>query len=312
VTEPVLPWQNQPPPTFSSPVRRRPDASSLLHFVVTLPAVLSGLAVMVLVGNLMLPSAAWVVPVLWVASGAVLFAPPVEFLVTRICFPVSRPGHLELSVLVPAWQSVCGVAGFNGAKYHLLVEESDQPNAFAAGGRTVAVTRPALRLPPAELQAVLAHELGHHLGGHPVVLRLLWWYELPIRAVAFLGSVTIRFVLAVGRVFLDFGNGLASLASLCLALIVLTVVAFFSFWLLLVPLIAPLLAWVHRLGEYKADRIAAQLGYGPVLIHVFRRWQYAEAHDQHPARLKDRLLSTHPSLADRIRRLEAVVGWSGQ
>lgn len=300
--EPVAPGQDPRSPG----VRRRPDASTLLSATLALPTFLSGLAVMALVGTVVLPAAAWVVPVLWILSGAVLFVPAIESVVSRMSFHVSRPTHAEMDALEPAWQAVCRGAAVDGSKYHLLVEESDQPNAFAAGGRTVAVTRAALRLPQPELTAVLAHELGHHLSAHAVVQRLEWWYALPIRAVAFVGGIAIRFVLAVGKVFLVFGNGLAALASVFLALILLTAVAFVSFWLLLLPLISPLLAWVSRLGEYHADRTAAQLGYGPALLRVFRRWEYDEAGDPHAAGLKARLLSTHPSLAARIRRLEAM------
>ena len=298
--EPVVPEQDPQRPA----VRRLPDASSWLTATLELPVFLSSLAVTALIGTLVLPDAAWVVPVLWILSGAVLFVPAVESVVSLMSFHVSRPSQAELTVLVPAWQAVCEVAGVDDSKYHLLVEESNQPNAFAAGGRTVAVTRAALRLPPAELASVLAHELGHHLSAHAMVARLAWWYALPIRAVAILGGLAIRFVLAVGRVLLAFGSGLGALASLLLALILLTAIAFVSFWLLLAPLISPLLAWASRLGEYRADQTAAQLGYGPGLIQAFRRWQYAEAGEQHASGFKARLLSTHPSLADRIRRLE--------
>jgi Zn-dependent protease with chaperone function len=296
--EPVVPGRN--------PQRRLPDASSWLSATLALPAFLGSLVVMALIGGLVLPSASWVVPVLWILSGAVLFVPAVESVMARMSFNVSRPSQAELAVLVPAWQAVCDAAGVDGSKYHLLVEESDQPNAMAAAGRTVAVSRAALRLPPAELAAVLAHELGHHLSAHAVVSWLAWWYALPSRGAAFLGGVAIRVVLAVGRVFLVFGNGLGYLAALFLAIIMLTAIAFVSFWLLLAPLISPLLAWVSRLGEYHADRTAAQLGYGPALIQAFRRWQYAEASDRHADGLKARLLSTHPSLSDRIRRLEKI------
>lgn len=294
MTEPVVPDEH---PAF----RRLPDASSLLTATLELPAFLSSLAVMAFIGTLALPSATWVVPVLWILSGAVLFLPTIESVVSAASFHVSRPTDAELAVLVPAWQAVCQVAGVDSTKYHLLVEDSDQPNAFAAGGRTVAVTRAALRLPPAELEPVLAHELGHHLSAHAVVARLAWWYALPIRAVAVLGNLAIRLVLAVGRVFLAFGNGLGYLASIFLALILLTAVALVSFWLLLVPLISPLLAWSSRLGEYRADQTAAQLGYGPGLIQAFRRWQ-----DTEDDGLKARLLSTHPSFANRISRLETT------
>lgn len=305
MSEPVVPPRNSEPAPLM--VRRRPDASSVMTAALGLPAFLASLAVMALVGTASLPSAAWLVPVLWVLSGTVLFVPAIESLVSRTSSSVRRPTQAELARLVPAWRAVCRIAGADDARYLLLVEDSDELNAFAAGGRTVAVTRAALDLPPAELSAVLAHELGHHLSAHPVIDRLAWWYALPVRGVALLGALLIRFVLAVGRVFLAFGSGLGYLVALLLALTVLTSIAFVSFWLLLVPLLSPLLAWATRIGEYRADRTAAMLGYGPALIRTFHHWQQMSTGDRHPG-LKARLLATHPSHGDRIRRLEALLG----
>ncbi|WP_235967803.1 M48 family metalloprotease [Streptomyces mesophilus] len=49
----------------------------------------------------------------------------------------------------------------------MWTEESQDLNAYAAAGHTVGVSRFALEnLPSAQLAAVLAHELGHHTGGH--------------------------------------------------------------------------------------------------------------------------------------------------
>jgi STE24 endopeptidase len=212
-----------------------------------------------------------------------------------------------LHLIAPLWHSVCRVAGVDGSRYLLLVEESDEPNAFAAGGRTVAVTRPALQLPPPELEAVLAHELGHHLSAHPMVSRMAWWYAIPARLTAFLAGLVIRVVLGIGRVFLAFGNGLGFFASLLAALIILTFVAFLNFWLILIPLISPLLAWASRLGEFRADRTAALLGYGPALGQALRRWQHEESRSRRSG-LRDRVLATHPPTAERIRRLQPRVG----
>src|SRR4029450_11150703 len=46
----------------------------------------------------------------------------------------------------------------------------------------VLVTPTALELPDDLLEAVLAHELGHHRHLHPVAIILGWWYLLPFEA----------------------------------------------------------------------------------------------------------------------------------
>jgi Zn-dependent protease with chaperone function len=283
------------------PMRRRPDASSVLSVSMALPGFLCSLVVMSLVGAAVLPGVPWLLPVLWVLSGAVLVMPSIEPTISRLMFDIRPPAPRELHALTYPWQSVCQVAGIDPARYVLMVEDSNDLNAFAAGGRTVSVTQAALRLPPKQLEAVLAHELGHHLSGHPVVSMLAWWYALPGRGAAFLVGLAVRFVLAVGRVLAMFGGAVAALAALLSALMILTAFAFLSIWLVLVPLTAPLLAWASRLGEIRADRTAAQLGYGPHLIDVLHTW--ITMYGNHPGGLRQRMLATHPSDTDRIRRL---------
>jgi STE24 endopeptidase len=163
----------------------------------------------------------------------------------------------------------------------------------------------SLRLPPKHLEAVLAHELGHHLAGHPMVDVLSWWYALPARGAAFLAMQALRIILAVASAFARVGGGVGALVALLLSLLVLTMLAFLSIWLLLVPLISPLLAWARRLGELSADRVAASLGYGPHLADLLQRW--FTAGQQRPASLRTRLLATHPSPATRIQRLRGLM-----
>jgi STE24 endopeptidase len=243
---------------------------------------------------------------LWILSGVVLVMPSIEPTIIRLMFDVRPPGPQEVGVLASPWQSVCQVAGVDSGKYVLMVEDSRELNAFAAGVRTVAVTQSALRLPPKQLEAVLAHELGHHLSGHPAVSLLAWWYALPARGAAFLVGLTVRVVLGVGRVLAVFGGGVAALASLLLALMIILAFAFLSIWLILVPLTAPLLAWVSRLGEIRADRTAAMLGYGPHLIELLHTWIAVDGDHGRPAGVRDRLLSTHPSHTERLRHLHAL------
>lgn len=293
-----------PVPAANPVARRRPDASSTVSLLSGLPAFLCSFAVVAAVGTYALPQAPWLMPVLWVCSGAVLFVPSVEPVVSRLLFKARRPTQAELDHLWQPWQSVCRVAGVAPDRFVLMVEDSDELNAFAAGGRTVAVTRTALRLPPKHLEAVLAHELGHHLAGHPMVDILSWWYTLPARGAAFLTMVALRVILAVASAFARVGGGVGALVALLLSLLVLTALAFLSVWLLLVPLISPFLAWARRLGELSADRVAASLGYGPHLVDVLHRWFSAGA--QPPEGPRSRLLATHPLPATRIRRLQGL------
>ncbi len=288
-------------------VRRGVDVSGVVGVVLGLPAFVSSLVVVWLVGTLVWPAtpwAVWVVVGVWVSSGAVTFAPWVESALAGAMFDMRRPSTAERERLLPLWERVCAAAGADPGRFSLWVERSRDLNAFAAGGRTVAVTRRALELPPRSLEAVLAHELGHHLHGHSRVSLLSWWYGIPARGSILLVRLAVRLVLAVGRVFLRFGAAAAGLAASLLAMVLLVGLLLLNPWLLLMPLLSPLLAWSSRLGEYRADRTAADLGYGPALTEVLTGWLAAEHGRTRPLRV--RLLATHPAVADRIRRLRAT------
>lgn len=270
----------------------------MLAVASALPGLLSSVFVLVVAGELVAPGAwGWLLPGVWIAAGAVLFVRPVELELVRLVFGFRRPNPVESNRLGPAWESVCRSAGVDPAGYVLLVQEATHLNAFAAGGRVVAVTTAALELRPERLAAVLAHELGHHLAAHTTVSMLAWWFALPARGVAWLVRQVLRLVVSIART----GDLVGVLGAILLALALLSGLAYLSLWLILMPFVSPLLAWAARVGEYRADRIAARLGYGAELVGVLRTWVALEG--ARVTGLWQRVLATHPPHLSRIARL---------
>ena len=297
------------------PVRRRVNAAAVLAVV---PVFLSSLIVVSLVGELVLPQRPWLVPLVWVLSAAVVFVRPAEAAMAWL-LGARRPTASQERRLAPAWYAVCRRAGVDGRRYALRVEESDLPMATTAGARTVSVTTGALRLPPPLLTAVVAHEFGHHASGHSTLSMLAWWYALPARGVGRLVLLGARLVAWVWRSvdLLDptrdrtaprsrLGSGLGLVAATLMAFTMLMLLAALNLGLLLLPLIAPLLAWASRMAEHRADEIAARLGYGPELAEVLAAWQRAEG-DYRPT-WRDRLFARHPVTGERIARLYQGAG----
>ncbi|MCR6484581.1 M48 family metalloprotease [Amycolatopsis sp. OK19-0408] len=281
---------------------RRLDLSVVLTAALAVPVVASSLLVLALVGKLVWPPYFWVFPAGWVVAGAITFVPAFENFLLPLLFGLRAPTAGERTRLTPSWEAVCAAAEVDSRRYRLWVERSRELNAFAAGGRTVAVTRLALELPPPGLEAILAHELGHHLSGHTRISLFLWWLELPARILTRLVRLLALAVPSVGRAFAAFGRSVAVLVTVLLALGILTALAFLDPWLLLAPLLGPVLAWSKRLGEYRADLMAARLGYGPELIRLLREWIRAGGGDER--RLWARLLAGHPAHIDRIKKLK--------
>jgi STE24 endopeptidase len=263
----------------------------------------------------------------WTASAALILVRPVEAGLARLLYrSLRRPRPVELDRISPALHRVCRRAGTDPGRYLLRVEEQRQVNAFALGGHVLAVTRMALELPDDMLEAVLAHEVGHHRHLHPLAIILGWWYLLPFEAGARLLRAIRRVTRWLARTFgrlSDRTGGLAGgrapdgalgmlvllavLGVLVLAGSVL-VVGLGLIWLpvaLLVRVAKVLAAALSRAGEHAADRHAAELGYGPALVQVLALFLQAEQTAPRPRGMAA-LLRSHPSSQariDAIRRL---------
>jgi STE24 endopeptidase len=257
----------------------------------------------------------------WTASAALVQVRPVEAGLARLLYRgLRRPRAAELARIAPALERVCRRAGTDPGRYLLRVEEKRQVNAFALGGHMLAVTRVACELPDDMLEAVLAHEVGHHRHLHPLAIILGWWYLLPFEAGDRLLRAIRRITRWLARTFgrlNDRTGGLAGgrapdgalgmlvllavLGVLVLAGSVL-VVALGLLWLplaVLVRLAKVLAAALSRAGEHAADRHAASLGYGPALIQVLGLFLQVERSAPRPRGMAA-LLRSHPSSQSRI------------
>jgi Zn-dependent protease with chaperone function len=257
----------------------------------------------------------------WTASAALILARPVESGLAWLLYrSLHRPRPAELARITPALHRVCRRAGTDPGRYLLRVEEKRQVNAFALGGHVLAVTRVALELPDDMLEAVLAHEVGHHRHLHPLAIILGWWYLLPFEAgdrlLRAIRRITRWLALTFSRLS-DRTGGLAggrapdgALGMLVLLAVLgvlvlaggVLVIGLGLLWLpvaLLVRLAKVLAAALSRAGEHAADRHAAELGYGPGLVQVLALFLQAEHATPRPRGMAA-LLRSHPSSQSRI------------
>jgi len=201
-------------------------------------------------------------------------------------------------------------AGVTDKPFALWIQESGEISAVPTVGHTVAVTHWSLyTLPPQHLEAVLAHELAHHLGGRSWLTNLGFWYSLPARAiltaVRLLGKL-IRAVPAIGCLLAGFV--FIAYLGVLVSMVMFNESLLQPFLSLLVLLAIPVMAWIGRWSERAADRVAAELGYGAKLIEVLYGWQVRERPGgDRQNTLRNDLMSGQPKTAERIRALEAIV-----
>jgi Zn-dependent protease with chaperone function len=261
-------------------------------------------------GSIGLEDGAWMVAGAWLASGVVVLWRPLEEFLAKVIFGLRRPTMAEVARLNPVWGSVASRANLDPTAYRLWIQDSDEISAVATSGHTVAVTSWSLyTLPVSHLEAVLAHELAHHLGGRPLFGVLGLWYSLPARAALALLRLLFKLMRAVPVLgcliagFLLFAYLGVMVAMVMFNESLLTPSLYFT------PALAPpILAWLSRWNERNADRAATQLGYGPRLMEVFYGWQ---AGRHHPGRTQQSprsgLLSPNPRVTERIRAVERLV-----
>jgi Zn-dependent protease with chaperone function len=215
-----------------------------------------------------------------------------------------RPTPAESQRLGPSWAAVTKAAAVDPRDYVLWIEKSRKINAYATAGHTVAVTESAVeKLCPAHLEAVLAHELGHHLAGHAWTSLLRYWYSFP--ALYTLGfatylSLALSTAIASGSVAMSVGVA-AIVIGVAAGLIVTIPVLGIA---VLIAVTAPFgLLWVRRLQEHQADFVAAQLGYRTALVDLFQAAATPTTAVSSAQQKWQALVATHPSYPERIRQL---------
>ncbi|MGW4998044.1 M48 family metalloprotease [Streptomyces hydrogenans] len=251
--------------------QRGVDGAALWHLVLTLPIGLLSLALVTVLSGIVNTALAVIVPVAWLLSGPLVFHRGVEATLARRLFGMRRPTEEEARRLDVVWEQVTRRAGVDRETYELWIQERAELNATAAAGHIVAVTRHALdRLPDTRLAAVLAHELGHHVGGHSWAAMLADWYATPARVA---GRLILGLIVSLFRARNKAGFACGGCLSLMIAWPVFALAYLQGMWWLLIPFtVAPvLIGWLHRLAEFRADAYAVGLGFGEALEDVLVR-----------------------------------------
>ncbi|GAA3110746.1 M48 family metalloprotease [Streptomyces rectiviolaceus] len=296
--------------------QRGADATAIGTLLLHVPNFLCSLLVMVLL-SLLFGDLGILVVIAWLASGLLVIHRPTESAIARHLLRLRYPMPDERARLEPVWREVTSRAGVDGRAYELWVEDSDSLNAVAAAGHIVGVTSYAMNhLPNGELAAVMAHELGHHVGGHAWSSLLGYWYALPGRlAWRFLRALS-RVVYRVSRSFSCVGIGIMLLVFGSIALA--TISTLYGLPLLLLGLPYALAA-IGRRAELRADRHAAALGFAPMLMSVLDKLHRAEQQQsaaltaQYGMRARpqesplNKLLSSHPDHYTRLHHLQSYV-----
>lgn len=185
---------------------------------------------------------------------------------------------------------------------NLLIKDIKDPNALAFGYNTIMLTDGLLKTAnEEELKAVIAHEVGHLYYKDSVTLISIVFGNFATRVCMWLYAIYAAISTFVMGIFGRMG-------------LVGCIVALFAIIPLLVFLPVVIINWVGqkileitllwhgRKAEYRADKFADELGFGPGLIGFLEKIHMITESDNS---FFSRITSTHPAPMKRIGRLEA-------
>jgi STE24 endopeptidase len=154
------------------------------------------------------------------------------------------------------------------------------------------------RLNPEEIEAVLAHELGHFKRQH-IRKRLIQSFALSLAVLALLGWISTKpwFYLSLG-VMPDF-NGYNAGLALALFSLVMPVFGFF---------LTPINSMGSRKHEYEADAFAAEKSSAHDLITALVKLYQDNAATLTPDPLYSSFYDSHPPAPLRIAHLQKLAG----
>jgi STE24 endopeptidase len=162
---------------------------------------------------------------------------------------------------------------------------------FGAAKRIVFFDTLLTRLAPAEVEAVLAHELGH-FKRHHVWKRIAWLFLASLGFLALLGYV-------IDQPWFYEGLGVGRRSTALALVLFFMVVPVFTF------LLAPIGSVYSRRHEYEADAYAASHANAADLVHALVKLYQDNAATLTPDPVHSAFYDSHPPAALRIARLQA-------
>jgi STE24 endopeptidase len=163
---------------------------------------------------------------------------------------------------------------------------------FGAAKRIVFFDTLLSRLAPAEIEAVLAHELGH-FKRHHVWKRVAWLFLASLIFLAVLGYL-------IGEPWFYAGLGVGRQSTAVALVLFFMVVPVFTF------LLAPIGSVYSRRHEYEADAYAARHASGEDLVRALVKLYQDNAATLTPDPVHSAFYDSHPPAALRIARLQAA------
>ncbi len=189
----------------------------------------------------------------------------------------------------------------------MFISDSEDPNAFATGRKTVCVTKGLMSYTDEQIKGVLAHEFGHLAHKDTDAILVVSVGNMIVSAIFLFIRIMSNISFGIAKIFTAFmGDGAGSFFGLIFVWfgkIVADFVLTAMMWLW-TKLGVLLCMYSSRQNEYAADEYAFNCGYGRELQQVFLSFGNGSG----ATGLFSALVSSHPDTSKRIARLQQLEG----
>jgi STE24 endopeptidase len=169
---------------------------------------------------------------------------------------------------------------------------------FGAAKRVVFYDTLLEQLSPPEVDAVLAHELGHFKHKH-ILKRLLGMFAMSLAGFALLGWLSSQVWFYTGLGVLPNMTGANSALALLLFMLAMPLATFF---------ISPIFAQLSRQHEFEADAYAVRQTSGPDLQSALLKLYQDNASTLTPDPWFVKFYYSHPPASERLARMNSALG----
>lgn len=283
--------------------KRRPTGLLLGRMATALPMVAISMLVLVFLvriagGGILLVAT---VLAIWLLLGPTLLIARVEHALARRKSHVRVPSAPEANRLARSWRPIAQQAGIDPAGYEILIRQGRRVASAYAGSTILVSAEYVTSLPEGQLQAVLAHELGHHLERHGWASMLMYWYSLPASMVVAFATY-LQLALTSALTNSSIATCLIMVAMYGLVIAAASAISPFIGLLVGLLLLLPFLSrFLSRKLELEADRIACELGCSSGLK------DFLSGRSERPlSSWRHALVATHPSIAVRLQAIDRL------
>ncbi|MCL2079876.1 MAG: zinc ribbon domain-containing protein [Oscillospiraceae bacterium] len=216
------------------------------------------------------------------------------------CKKIKRKDYLDR--LMPLFEEVYAQAKAKDPtisdSVRLFMSGSKSPNAFATGRKTICLTKGFLTYTDEQIKGTLAHEFAHLANKDTDLLLLISVGNFLMSAVFVIWRVIINIIVFIFATALR----MSFLGTFFTSLFINLLLTFFMWLWTKIGML--LVMHSSRQNEFEADRFAFELGYGNDLCVVLDSFDDGE--DSEGRSLWSQLRSTHPSVDDRVGRLQEL------